>query len=160
MSDSQIQRVEKSKKEDLSASKYGYERYMTAKYYKNLTQSQYYNQNDAKSVYSGFHRESLNPAQNLARLRERIAVTDSIAARYTAAQRDWVRILLEKAGGRLWKYKFNYLIKFVVVYRLYSEIRNYNYLMNNTVMRADTQFSHFHSIFNWTGITALTFLFL
>ena len=149
MSDTQVDKTDKFSHEDLKASKYGFERYMTAKYYKNLTQSQYNNYDDATSVEKGFRRETLNPAANLIRLRERIATTQAIQARYTLEQKDWVRLSLEKLGGRLWKYKYHYAFKFVVAYKFYSEFMNYRYLMKTTVMPYDLRLSHMTSITNW-----------
>ena len=108
MSSTDIQKVGGSGFENLKESKFGYEKWMTAKYYKNLTDSQFNNRAEATSIPTGFKRDSLNPAVNLMRLRQRIATTDAIAARYTPAQREWLRLSIETVGGKLWKFKFNY----------------------------------------------------
>ena len=160
MTDTQITKGSKLDHQDMSGSKYGYERYMTAKYYKNLTQSQYNNLSDATSIEKGFRRESLNPAVNLARLRHRIATTDAIAARYTLEQKDWLRLSLQKVGNNLWKYKFHYALKFIVAYKVYSEFRNYNYLTKTTVMPTDIRFTHIISLGNWSFLGGLVFTLL
>eukprot|EP00344_Euplotes_crassus_P010788 CAMPEP_0197003892 /NCGR_PEP_ID=MMETSP1380-20130617/15683_1 /TAXON_ID=5936 /ORGANISM="Euplotes crassus, Strain CT5" /LENGTH=95 /DNA_ID=CAMNT_0042422511 /DNA_START=9 /DNA_END=293 /DNA_ORIENTATION=- len=87
---------------ELKAPKYSYEKYMTAKYYQELAESKYSSTKAPKYVDSGFQRESLNPAINLNRLRDRIATTEAIQARYTPAQSDWLRLSLERIGGRVW----------------------------------------------------------
>ncbi len=147
----------KYKGEDLKNSKYAYEKYMTAKYYKNLTESQYTSAKAPTSVASSVQRESLNPAINLNRLRDRIATTEAIKARYTVIQKDWLRLCLERVGGQAWKYKFNYLLKFALLYKAYSEISNYRYLKKNTVMSLQANSAHWMSITQWGGISFLTF---
>ena len=158
MSEAQVEKTSKWEAEKLNGSKYGYERYMTAKYYKNLTDSQYNSTKRASFVESGYKRESLNPAINLARLRQRIATTEAIAGRYTEQQRDWVRLSLRGAGRTLWKYKFNYAFKFILLYKAFSEFRNYHYLSNNTVMTGQVQIAHFYSTVQWGAIAALAVL--
>uniref|UniRef100_A0A7S3N9L4 Uncharacterized protein n=1 Tax=Euplotes harpa TaxID=151035 RepID=A0A7S3N9L4_9SPIT len=154
MSNSGIQRSSDDY-ENLKGSKYGFEKYMTTKYYKNLTQSQFANRSDAQAFETGFRRESLNPAVNLMRLRQRLATTDAIAARYTPVQRDWLRLSLEKVGSKVWKYKFNYMFKFAFLYKLYSEIKHLNYLKRTTVLPGFTEFIHFQQIVMWSAASVV-----
>ena len=156
---SSIQRGSAWEHNNLKGSNYAFERYMTAKYYKNLTDSQYASTSRPSSVASGFRRETLNPAINLNRLRERIAATEAINARYTTAQRDWLRLSLEKVGGHLWKYKFNYAIKFVFLFKVMSEIRHFRHLRATTVMKGQTEMDHVSSILFWGAISSAS-LFL
>ena len=150
----------------LKDSKYGYERYMTAKYYKNLTESQYISTDKPKSFETGFRRESLNPAINLARLRDRIATTEAISNRYTVAQKDWLRLSLEKMGSKVWKFKFNYLIKLIVVYKAYSEYCIYKQLTQNSLLSSthpnaiNAQPAQFREILKWSGASLLTMMLI
>ena len=155
MTDSKIS--QKAGYENLKASKYSYERYMAAKYYKNLTDSQFVSTKTPKYVDSGLSRSTLNPAINLKRLRDRIATTEAIAKRYTPQQRDWVRYTLERVGSQAWKYKINFFLKVIVVYKLYSEISHYRYLKSHTVMTGEVDMAHMYSIFQWAGLSFFTF---
>ena len=146
--------------ENLKASKYSYERYMTAKYYKNLTESQYSTSKVGRYTDSALKRETLNPAVNLKRLRDRIATTEAIAKRYTLIQKDWLRLALERVGGQVWKYKFNYIAKFVLLYKAYHEICNYRYLKSHTVLPGEEDMAHFFSCMQWSGISIATFLLI
>ena len=158
MSGTDLERLSKNDYENLKASKYGFEKYMTAKYYKNLTDSQFSNRSEASSIPTGFRRDSLNPAVNLMRLRQRIATTEAIAARYTPAQREWVRLSLEVVGGKLWKYKFNYLVKFVFLFKAFSEYRHYRHLKNTTIMTVYDQLTHNERVFAWGTAAFLTLI--
>ena len=150
----------KYSKKDLKTSKYAYERYMTAKYYKNLTESQYSSTGTVSHLDSGLRRESLNPAINLNRLKDRIATTDAIAARYTVVQRDWLRLTLERVGGQIWRYKFNYFAKFILLYKAYSEISHYRYLKRHTVMTGEADMKHMFGILQWSGLSGLVLLLI
>ena len=160
MSDTQVAKTDKFEHEKMKGSSYEYERYVTAKYYKNLTKSQFKNKEQLKSIDHGYARESLNPTMSLARLRDRIATTDAIAARYTVSQKEWVRLTLEYNYAKLMKYKFNYLIKFATIYKVGSELLYYRYLSKTMVMPYDVQISHLSAVTTWGLITAAAFAFI
>ena len=116
MSDSGIDRLSQKLQAGKNERQHGYEKYMTAKFYKNLTQSQYQGSITDTDTMKAVSENSLNPAANLARMKLRLSQTQAIAARYTPEQANWVRYALERVGNKVWRFKFNYLIKFFFIY--------------------------------------------
>ena len=133
---------------------------MTAKFYKNLTQNQYQGTTSATSTLKAASRESLNPVQNLQRLRERLAQTEEIAARLTTRQRYWAGHALDRVFARMWTYKFNYAIKFFFIYRAWSEWSYVNHLMNTHIMSWQIQTEKGARVAGWTGAAILTCLLI
>lgn len=69
-------------------------------------------------------RDTLNPKLNLQLLKERLNAIDFYKNQLTYEQRHWPHIVLGKAMRHLWKFKFNYAVKFALFYYAYREIKH------------------------------------
>ena len=137
MSEADLQRLTQKLKAGRNEAAHGFDKYMTAKFYKNLTQSQYQGALAPQNTLKAAARDSLNPVANLNRMKQRLAATEAIAARYSPQQLNWVKFALEKAGKKVWTYKFNYLVKAVFLFRFYAEIRHYNHMNKTSILPDD-----------------------
>jgi hypothetical protein len=71
-------------------------------------------------------RETLNPKSRLEALKNRLAVYEHYQKKLGGRTGYWVNHALSSSFGSLYKYKFNYAVKFGAIYFLYREFNHCN----------------------------------
>ena len=161
MSDDGIARLQQKLKAAQNEKGHGYESYLRAQYYENLTKGQYSGEQRPRlSSYFDVSRDSLNPQINLNLLRQRLRTIEMYKNRTTPQQRYWVRYVLENLGARASKYRYNYLLKFVFFWTFVGEVRHMTHLHNVSIMRFDQSVVHVLRTAAAGSLFAATMLFI
>lgn len=103
----------------------------------NLTKEQFSGDFRRKNQLLNASRDSLNPALNLETLKNRLWVTEHYRLLHGVEHAYWPHYFIRNAGGHLWKYKFNYAAKSIVIIHLFSLIQNYRHQNSVKFMRTD-----------------------
>ena len=61
-------------------------------------------------------RDTLNPELNLQNLKARLSAIEYYQAKTSAELAYWPHFLMKNVGSNIWKYKYNYLVKFFFAY--------------------------------------------
>ena len=94
----------------------------------------------------------MNPALNAETLRNRLWVIEHYKYRYGADHTYWVHALLRKGYGRVFKYKFNYLVKAFLAYQAYAAYQNYSYVDSMSLMTPVDRMRHRAPIAFYSGV--------
>lgn len=103
----------------------GFQKFASAQFYENITSEQYAGAYRPKLTIFSATRDALNPKVNTTKLRNRLWVIDHYRYRYGAQHTFWLHAAMNKYGTHLWKYKFNYGVKALAAFAVFSSIQTY-----------------------------------
>jgi hypothetical protein len=106
----------------------GFQKFANAQFYENLTKEQFSGNYRNAIAPLNASRNSLNPAVNLEKLKNRLWVAEHYRLLHGVEHAYWPHYAMRNVGTHLNKYKFNYLVKAFFAYQVYREVNNYQYM--------------------------------
>lgn len=120
-------------------------------------------ENLTKEAYSGNYRNRispisnsaniLNPQMNLETLKNRLFVVDYYRNLHGVQNAYWAHYFLKRAGNHIYKYKFAFALKSLLVYNIYRDARNFQYRNTTEFLGTNEQFELVSNI-GYSGLVA------